>query len=331
MRLTSPVLENMTMEKYFSQEFYHPNISFRRGKKWYQDFKNKQPSYPPIELCYNGQHWGDFDWKKLHIYLDATGDHNERLQELVRHLLRVAFGEVTYSHVITYVEICCFVPRERRYSILNTLRHASEHFCINKSEKKVDKSYNGVSEIFLSGLLQMKSEEPIFRLKLYEAIQEPPLGFKDRGTPKLEMQIEGEFDDWEEPQQFGMQMIVPLLHHHQANTFSAREVCLDKDGGSGYLPLSIPEDIEGQGNHYIHELLAYSQYAQHPEWLRGDPRYYFFEQIYLNGRRSKTELIHAGIGQYDIRKAEQERMILACKRKGRGGNSYRVNFLYRED
>jgi hypothetical protein len=321
-------LDGWDMDAFLHPEIVHPNIRFVKSGRNYGNYGDKKKMYSPLNILYQGETWGKFDWKKLRISeLDDTGDQSERIAEFMDYLNNLAGGYFGYTLEYRKVEVCCFFDRKYRRKALGLVRLADEHYSLNGSEKRQDTAYNGVSEVFLSGELQTDKTDPKFRLKLYEAVRVRPVGFKDGQAPKLEIQIECSDSTLEAAKAFGVRKLLAILNYCNVETVAAEGVAIDHAGVTSY-GLVQTEGIEGQDNRFIDELLVYETYANDPEWLQHSLYLEFFLPIYINGRRSRQGLMDSGISRYSIEKAVQSGLLLVSGGRGAGGVSYRVNFLY---
>ncbi len=311
-------------EDFYLNQSNHSSIRFERSNKQYQ----YGTAYSPLRVLWDDEHWGEFNWKKLNFYdLNGKVDQEERVQELISYLTQLAGGYFSCTLCVDYAEICCFFDRRHKKELIRLARLADEQFCLNNSEKRKDTAYSGVPEEFISGELQTNRGDPIFRMKIYEAIRVEPVGFKEDGRPKLEVQLRGKMDSITQAQDFGTRLLLPLLHHLNIKPLPAADCCIDHAGAISYTP--IAGGIEGLDYQFIQELRAYECYSENQHW--GLPQHIakLYECIYHKGLRSKRELESAGIPRTEIDKAVQSGLLLVSGKGGAAGNTYRINYLTR--
>ena len=296
---------------------------YERG---YKNFGSRSGVTIPIEVKWDDKYCAILDWKKRRFNdVRGKGDTPRRAAELVAYLSLLLGLPIQYRQEAQYVEVCCFVPRRCRQRLLRVMNLMDEHFALASGEKRVDYTYNGVSECFLSGRLQLGRREPTFRVKLYEAIRCEPVGFKRGQAPKLEVQI-GDAGSWAEATAFAGSIVTSLLAYTASSTIPPGQVCIDTDGPKSYhpLPKGTPRD---PGRRIIEELRAFETARLHEESLRDDPRGPFYDAIYVQGLRSTRELMSAGLSKQELQQAAKNGLLLSYGTGGSIGNSYRVNFL----
>lgn len=304
----------------------HPHITLAWcQERGYKDFGRGTVTVP-LEVKWNGRYLAIFDWKKRRLNdVRGKGNQPQRAGEVVAYLSLLLDLPLQYRQEAQYVEVCCFVERSFRSKLLSVARMMDEHFALARSQKRVDYAYNGVSECFLSGELQLAKREPTFRVKLYEAIQCKPVGFKPRQAPKLEIQVSSK-GSWEEATAFASSIVMSLLGYTGASTIQPKHVCIDTLGVESYhlLPRGVPGD---PGRRIIEELRAFEAVRLREESLTDDPRYPFYQAIYVQGLRSTRELFGTGFTKAEVQQAAKSGLLLAYGTGGSIGNSYRVNFL----
>ncbi len=306
----------------------HRYLTLDWGKKSYMQGFPGPRRVLPLTVQWNGNHLGELDYYKRNVNsFHAKGHHvDTRARALVKHLSVIVGQPVSYELNASYVEVCAFVSRKYRRRLLDLCRHAAMQFALARSEKKIDRDYNGVPSEYVSGELQYAKGEPTFRLKLYEAIH-PHKGFKAGQAPKLEVQVKGR-GTLDELISYGEHILTALLNLSNADTIVASQVCTDKDGARSYRRI-IPEPFKGQGNPFANELRVFETISKDEESFRQDERWPLYEAIYHRGLRCKKELVGGGFSERAIKRAVEEGQLLLYGAGGRGGNSYRVNLLPR--